>query len=184
MAADTVTVSPDQPKRLSLDRDHLRREVGKHYPGQFKAALIHHKAVCGRRPVPARVVPAAPVPTELTDRRLPTSSSAVTQSSVVSIASPSPDRYWIRTVAAPRRVCLATCACCHCGGDGSEPTRSPVSAFCPIGHRVDRSMRHWTGLLRTYTTRVRCAPCPQSGCSGLGMRRSPSLSARSCAWPQ
>jgi hypothetical protein len=48
MPADTVTVGPDQPKWLCRDPAHVRCEVGKHYPSQFKTALIHHEVAIGR----------------------------------------------------------------------------------------------------------------------------------------
>ena len=45
MPTDRVTVSPDQPERLSRDCDHIRCEVGEHGPRQLATTLIDDEAV-------------------------------------------------------------------------------------------------------------------------------------------
>ena len=107
MPTDRVTVSPDQPERLRRDCDHIRCEVGEHGPRQLGTTLVDHEAVCGSTVLARVVLCAARHQRNSRTGRLPTSSSIVTRSSVVTIASPLPDRYRTSAFAAPRGIATA-----------------------------------------------------------------------------
>jgi hypothetical protein len=66
---DPPTVLADQLERLRGDADHIPVEVGQQNASQLQPALVGHQTLNRRRPVPARIVTLALVPTELTHRQ-------------------------------------------------------------------------------------------------------------------
>lgn len=79
-----------------------------------------------------------------------------TLSRVVSTSSPRVGLYCTFTAAAPRLNSVLTVS--EHLASSQKPARRHADAFSlafPIGHRLDRPMRHWTSLLRTYKLRCR-----------------------------